>query len=48
MNAECPSSSSSKQGLDAAPGTPADFGARMKAEMAKCAKAIKAAGIKVN
>lgn len=37
-----------KQGLDAAPGTPEEFGAYMKSEMAKWAKVIKAAGIKVN
>jgi tripartite-type tricarboxylate transporter receptor subunit TctC len=36
------------QGLDAAPGTPEEFGAYMKSEMAKWAKVIKAAGIKVN
>jgi len=35
------------QGLDAAPGTPEEFGAYMKSEMAKWAKVIKAAGIKV-
>ncbi|MCC7487957.1 MAG: tripartite tricarboxylate transporter substrate binding protein [Burkholderiales bacterium] len=35
-----------KQGLDAAPGTPEEFGAYMKQEMAKWAKVIKAAGIK--
>ncbi|MBI4207064.1 MAG: tripartite tricarboxylate transporter substrate binding protein [Betaproteobacteria bacterium] len=37
-----------KQGLDAAPGTPEEFGAYMKSEMAKWAKVIKAAGIKMN
>lgn len=37
-----------KQGLDAAPGTPEEFGAYMKSEMAKWAKVIKAAGITVN
>jgi len=37
-----------KQGLDAAPGKPEEFGAYMKSEMAKWAKVIKAAGIKVN
>lgn len=37
-----------KQGLDAAPGSPEQFGAYMKSEMAKWAKVIKAAGIKVN
>ena len=37
-----------KQGLDAAPGTPEEFAAYMKSEMAKWAKVIKAAGIKVN
>jgi tripartite-type tricarboxylate transporter receptor subunit TctC len=37
-----------KQGLDAAPGTPEEFGAYMKSEMAKWAKVIKAAGVKVN
>jgi tripartite-type tricarboxylate transporter receptor subunit TctC len=36
------------QGLDAAPGTPEEFGAYMKSEMAKWAKVIKAAGIKAN
>lgn len=36
-----------KQGLDAAPGTPEQFAAYMKSEMAKWAKVIKAAGIKV-
>jgi len=36
------------QGLDAAPGTPEEFGAYMKSEMAKWAKVIKAAGIQVN
>jgi tripartite-type tricarboxylate transporter receptor subunit TctC len=35
-----------KQGLDAAPGTPEEFAAYMKSEMAKWAKVIKAAGIK--
>lgn len=33
------------QGLDAAPGTPEEFAAYMKSEMAKWAKVIKAAGI---
>lgn len=37
-----------KQGLDAAPGTPEEFGAYMRSEMAKWAKVIKAAGIKAN
>jgi tripartite-type tricarboxylate transporter receptor subunit TctC len=37
-----------KQGLDAAPGTPEEFGAYMKSEMAKWAKVIKASGVKVN
>jgi tripartite-type tricarboxylate transporter receptor subunit TctC len=37
-----------KQGLDAAPGTPEEFGTYMKSEMAKWAKVIKAAGVKVN
>jgi tripartite-type tricarboxylate transporter receptor subunit TctC len=37
-----------KQGLDAAPGTPEELGAYMKSEMAKWAKVVKAAGIKVN
>ena len=37
-----------KQGLDAAPGTPEEFGAYVKSEMAKWAKVIKAAGVKVN
>ena len=37
-----------KQGLDAAPSTPEDFGAYIKAEMGKWAKVIKAAGIQVN
>ena len=36
------------QGLEAATGTPEEFGAYMKSEMAKWAKVIKAAGIKVN
>ena len=36
-----------KQGLDAAPSTPEDFGAYIKSEMAKWAKVIKAAGIKI-
>lgn len=35
-----------KQGLDAAPGTPEEFGTYLKSEMAKWAKVIKAAGIK--
>ena len=34
------------QGLDAAPGTPEEFGAYIKSETAKWAKVIKAAGIK--
>jgi len=34
-----------KQGLDAAPSTPEEFGAYMKSEMAKWAKVIKQAGI---
>lgn len=37
-----------KQGLDAAPDTPEEFGAYMKSEMAKWAKVIKAAGVTVN
>jgi len=37
-----------KQGLDAAPGTPEELGAYMKSELAKWAKVIKAAGVKVN
>lgn len=37
-----------KQGLDAAPDSPEQFGAYMKSEMAKWAKVIKAAGVKVN
>jgi tripartite-type tricarboxylate transporter receptor subunit TctC len=37
-----------KQGLDAAPGTPEEFGAYMRSEMAKWAKVIAAAGIKAN
>jgi tripartite-type tricarboxylate transporter receptor subunit TctC len=37
-----------KQGLDAAPGTPEEFGAYMKSEMVKWAKVIKASGVKVN
>ena len=37
-----------KQGLEAAAGTPEEFAAYMKSEMAKWAKVIKAAGIKVN
>ena len=37
-----------KQGLDAAPSTPEDFGAYIKSEMGKWAKVIKAAGIQVN
>jgi tripartite-type tricarboxylate transporter receptor subunit TctC len=37
-----------KQGLDAAPGTPEEFGAYIKSEMTKWAKVIKAAGVKVN
>ena len=37
-----------KQGLDAAPGTPEDFGAYIRSEMDKWAKVIKAAGIQVN
>ena len=35
-----------KQGLDAAPGTPEEFGAYIKSEMTKWAKVIKAAGVK--
>jgi len=37
-----------KQGLDAAPSTPEDFGAYVKSEMEKWAKVIKAAGVKAN
>lgn len=37
-----------KQGLDVAPGTPEEFGAYMRSEMAKWAKVIKAAGIQAN
>ena len=37
-----------KQGLDAAPGSPEDFGAYIKSEMAKWAKVIKASGIQAN
>jgi tripartite-type tricarboxylate transporter receptor subunit TctC len=37
-----------KQGLDAAPSTPEAFGTYIKSEMAKWAKVIKAAGVKVN
>ena len=37
-----------KQGLDAAPGTPEDFGAYIRSEMDKWAKLIKAAGIQMN
>ena len=37
-----------KQGLDAAPSTPEDFGAYIKSEMVKWAKVIKAAGIQMN
>jgi tripartite-type tricarboxylate transporter receptor subunit TctC len=36
------------QGLDAAPGTPEEFGAYIKSEIAKWAKVIKAAGLKAN
>ncbi|HXF66139.1 MAG TPA: tripartite tricarboxylate transporter substrate binding protein [Burkholderiales bacterium] len=36
------------QGLDAAPGTPEEFGAYIKSEIAKWAKVIKAAGVKAN
>ena len=37
-----------KQGLDAAPSTPEDFGAYIRSEMDKWAKVIKAAGIQMN
>lgn len=37
-----------KQGLDAAPDTPEEFGAYIKSELAKWAKVIKAAGLKAN
>jgi tripartite-type tricarboxylate transporter receptor subunit TctC len=37
-----------KQGLDAAPGTPEEFGAYMKSELDKWAKVIKASGVTVN
>lgn len=37
-----------KQGLDAAPGTPEEFGAYIRSEMTKWAKVIKAAGVKTH
>jgi tripartite-type tricarboxylate transporter receptor subunit TctC len=37
-----------KQGLDAAPDTPEEFGAYIKSELAKWAKVVKAAGLKAN